>query len=121
MNRIAKELAEKLPYRGPFTDAEVSEMLMAYSKNPGHVPCPVCDGNWRCIPEDRNTSIEVLNFIEPEIDSNGLASVTRPEGEYAAAVQCHKCYRAIGILAGTGKNTDPYGYERDDEYHRKVA
>jgi hypothetical protein len=26
--------------------------------------------------------------------------VTEPEGEYAAALYCHKCYRAVGILAG---------------------
>jgi len=25
------------------------------------------------------------------------------QGEYAAALYCHKCYRAVGILAGTGK------------------
>jgi hypothetical protein len=91
MNRIANELAETLPQpKGPFTDAEALELLMAYRKDPSDVPCPLCGpGN-----------IEVLAFIEPEIDPNGFASVTNPEGEYAAALYCHKCFRAVGILAG---------------------
>jgi hypothetical protein len=94
MNRIAKELAEALPQpKGPFTDAEALELLMAYRKDPSNVPCPLCGPD----------NIEVLAFIEPEIDPNGFASVTHPEGEYAAALYCHKCYRAVGILAGTGR------------------
>jgi hypothetical protein len=94
MNRIVKELAEALPQpKGPFTDAEALELLMAYRKDPSNVPCPMCGPD----------TIEVLAFIEPEIDPNGFASVTNPEGEYAAALYCHKCFRAVGILAGTGK------------------
>ena len=42
MNRIAKELAETLPQpKGPFTDAEALELLMAYRKDPSNVPCPM--------------------------------------------------------------------------------
>jgi hypothetical protein len=90
-NRVAKELAETLPQpKGPFTDAEALELLMAYRKDPSDVPCPLCG------PE----TVEVLAFIEPQIDPNGFASVTEPEGEYAAALYCHKCFRAVGILAG---------------------
>lgn len=91
MNRIIREIAEALPQpKGPFSDAEALELLMAYRKDPANVPCPLCG------PEQ----IEILAFIEPEIDPNGFASVTEPEGEYAAALYCHSCCRAVGILAG---------------------
>ena len=91
MNRIAGAEGGLLPQpKGPFSDAEALELLMAYRKDPSDVPCP------RCGPD----TIEVLAFIEPEIDPNGFASVTDPEGEYAAALYCHHCKRAIGILAG---------------------
>lgn len=92
MNRIEKYLeGAGLPQpKGPFTDGEALELLMAYRKDPSSVPCPTCG------PEN----IEVLAFIEPEIDPNGFASMTEPEGEYAAALYCHECERAIGILAG---------------------
>jgi|GEM_PF-1034871 hypothetical protein len=90
-NRIEKELSDTLPQpKGPFTDAEALELLMSYRKDPSDVPCPLCGPN----------TIEVLAFIEPQIDPNGFASVTHPEGEYAAALYCHKCFRAVGILAG---------------------
>jgi hypothetical protein len=92
MNRIAHLLnGTELPQpSGPFGDAEALELLMAYRKDPSDVPCPTCG------PE----VIEVLAFIEPEIDPNGFASMTEPDGEYAAALYCHRCQRAIGILAG---------------------
>jgi hypothetical protein len=91
MNRITGTTGGELPQpKGPFTDAEALELLMAYRKDPSSVPCP------RCGPD----TIEVLAFIEPEIDPNGYASVTDPEGDYAAALYCHDCQRAIGILAG---------------------
>ncbi|CAN5823238.1 hypothetical protein BH23GEM3_BH23GEM3_13400 [soil metagenome] len=92
MNRIAAALEKAmLPQpKGPFADAEALELLLAYRKDPSNVPCPTCG------PE----KIEVLAFIEPEIDPNGFASVTDPEGEYAAALYCHECHRAIGVLAG---------------------
>jgi hypothetical protein len=92
MNRIAHlSTGAELPQpSGPFGDAEALELLMAYRKDPSNVPCPTCG------PE----TIEVLAFIEPEIDPNGFASMTEPEGEYAAALYCHHCQRAIGILAG---------------------
>ncbi|MDR0787178.1 MAG: hypothetical protein LBG44_04870 [Gemmatimonadota bacterium] len=77
---------------GPFSDTEALQLLMAYRKDPSDVPCPTCG------PE----MIEVLAFIEPEIDPDGFASVTDPEGDYAAALYCHHCERAIGILAGAG-------------------
>ena len=90
MNRIA-ELTSTLPQpQGPFSDAEALELLLAYRRDPSSVPCPRCGPN----------TIAVLAFIEPEIDPNGFASVTDPEGEYAAALYCHQCQRAIGILAG---------------------
>jgi hypothetical protein len=92
MNRIAAALSGPvLPHpEGPFGDAEALELLLAYRRDPSNVPCPTCG------PE----TIEVLAFIEPEIDSNGFASVTDPAGQYAAALYCHKCHRAIGVLAG---------------------
>ena len=92
MNRIAHLLkGGGLPQpSGPFSDSEALELLMSYRKDPSSVPCPVCGPNL----------IEVLAFIEPEIDPNGFASMTEPEGDYAAALYCHECERAIGILAG---------------------
>lgn len=93
MNRIANVSGKVLPQpKGPFSDAEALELMIAYRKDPSNVPCPQCG------PE----MIEVLAFIEPEIDPSGFASVTVPEGDYAAALYCHCCERAIGILAGTG-------------------
>jgi hypothetical protein len=97
MNRIRNLIETTLPQpKGPFTDAEALELLMAYRKDPSNVPCP------RCGPEQ----IEVLAFIEPEIDPNGFASVTDPEGEYAAALYCHTCCRAVGILAGATHDSE---------------
>ena len=91
MNRIAHLTGADLPQpSGPFGDAEALELLMSYRKDPSDVPCPSCGPD----------TIEVLAFIEPEIDANGFASMTEPEGDYAAALYCHKCERAIGILAG---------------------
>lgn len=92
MNRIAHLMTgAELPQPiGPFTETEALELLMAYRRDPSNVPCPTCGP----------TTIEVLAFIEPEIDPNGFAAMTDPEGEYAAALYCHTCERAIGILAG---------------------
>jgi hypothetical protein len=92
MNRIAAALSgSTLPQpKGPFADAEALELLLAYRRDPSNVPCPTCGPD----------TIEVLAFIEPDIDPNGFASVTDPEGEYAAALYCHRCQRAIGVLAG---------------------
>jgi predicted RNA-binding Zn-ribbon protein involved in translation (DUF1610 family) len=92
MNRIAHLLggAEMPQPSGPFSDPEALQLLMAYRKDPSNIPCPNCG------PE----TIEVLAFIEPEIDSDGFASITDPEGDYAAALYCHSCEKAIGILAG---------------------
>jgi hypothetical protein len=90
MNRIPND-SDAIPQpKGPFTDAEALELLLAYRRDPSAVPCPLCGPD----------TIEVLAFIEPTIDPNGFASVTLPEGEYAAALYCHACQRAIGILAG---------------------
>jgi hypothetical protein len=90
MNRIARSEGALPQPRGPFSDAEALELLLAYRRDPSNLACP------RCGP----ATIEVLAFIEPEIDADGFASVTVPEGEYAAALYCHVCQRAIGILAG---------------------
>lgn len=90
MNRIVDE-GDSLPQpEGPFSDAEALELLMAYRKDPSNLDCPLCGPS----------TIEVLAFIEPDIDPSGFASVTDPEGDYAAALYCHTCHRAIGILAG---------------------
>jgi hypothetical protein len=75
---------------GPFSDGEAMMMLGYYRADPSNVPCP------KCGPE----TIEVLAFIEPVIDDQGFANVKDPEGDYAAALYCHKCKRAVGILAG---------------------
>lgn len=93
MNRVAARLfnGEPLPQpEGHFSDAEALEMLFQYRKCPGNLTCPLCG------PE----TVEVLSFIEPAIDPSGFATVTWPEGEYAAAVFCHGCKRAVGLLAG---------------------
>lgn len=98
-NRVRHALLTTLPKpAGPFTDGEALEMLMAYRKCPGDVPCPLCT---RTHGPD---TIEVLSFIDPEIDPNGYATVVWPEGSYAAALFCHKCQRAIGILANLEGN-----------------
>lgn len=96
MKRIGGS-GESLPQpKGPFSDAEALELLLAYRRDPSNISCP------RCGPE----TIEVLAFIEPEIDPNGFASVTDPKGEYAAALYCHTCQRAIGILAGASQEAE---------------
>lgn len=95
MNRIRESGAIPQP-KGPFSDAESLELLLAYRRDPSNVPCPSCG------PEN----IEVLAFIEPEIDASGFASVTDPEGEYAAALYCHSCKRAVGILASASRASD---------------
>ncbi len=90
MNRIADMVGSLPQPQGPFSDAEALELLLAYRRDPSNVPCPLCGPD----------TVEVLAFIEPEIDPNGFAAVTYPEGEYAAALYCHTCHRAIGIMAG---------------------
>jgi hypothetical protein len=95
MNRIYGVALSREPLplpkpKGPFTDAEALDLLMAYRKCPGDLPCPKCGPG----------TVEVLSFIYPEIDASGYADVAQPEGEYAAAVYCWKCERAIGLLAG---------------------
>ncbi len=94
MNRvrdmIGKLVEPELPTpSGPFTDTEALELLMAYRKDPSDLPCP------KCGPDQ----IEILAFIEPVIDPNGFATVKDPVEQYAAAVYCHGCNRAVGILA----------------------
>lgn len=107
MNRIEKLLQDTFPPqpRGPFGDAEALELLLAYRKDPSDVPCP------RCGPDN----IEVLAFIEPEIDKNGFAEISEPEGVYAAALYCHTCHHAIGILVGMGGGY-AFGGEEDEPF-----
>ncbi len=96
MNRIV-DTGGTLPQpEGPFTDAEALALLLAYRRDPSNLVCPLCGPG----------TIEVLAFIEPEIDPNGFASVTDPEGEYAAALYCHTCHRAIGILTGASQEVE---------------
>lgn len=93
MNRIAAQLFNGAPLpkpEGPFSDADALDLLMAYRKCPGGLSCPAC----------KTETVEVLSFIEPAIDPSGFATVTWPEGEYACAVFCHSCKRAIGLLIG---------------------
>lgn len=73
---------------GPFSNEEALDLLLSYTKDPSDVPCPTCGPG----------TIEILAFIEPEIDPNGYANVTDPVGDYAAALYCHICKKAIGIL-----------------------
>jgi hypothetical protein len=96
MNRITRAEGTLPQPKGPFSDVEALELLLAYRRDPSNLPCPMCG------PE----TIEVLAFIDPEIDPDGAASVTEPEGEYAAALYCHTCERAIGILAATQETGD---------------
>ena len=70
--------------------ADALQLLLDYRKNPADLKCPSCGPD----------NMEVLAFIEPEIDPQGFAALTIPEGQYAAALYCHRCERAIGILAG---------------------
>jgi len=78
--------------KGPFSDSEALTLLLAYRKDPSNVPCP------RCGLEH----VEVLGFIEPDVDPGGFARATEPEGEYAVALYCHQCERAVGILPAVG-------------------
>lgn len=105
MNRIAHlwmdgEVPEPT---GAFSDSEAFELLISYRADPSSVPCPTCGQG----------TIEVVAFIEPEVDKDGFASMTTPEGDYAAALHCHTCHRAIGILA-TALN------ESDNEQHHRT-
>lgn len=87
-NRIAHLLNDRPEPTGPFNDCEALLLLLAYQKDPSDVPCPQCGPD----------TVQVLAFVEPEIPPDGFASVTEPEGEYAAALYCRACTRAIGIL-----------------------
>lgn len=91
MNRISHLMGRECPEPvGPFSEPEALDLLWAYRRDPSSVPCPTCGPN----------AMEVLAFIEPEIDMDGVATVTEPEGEYAAALYCRLCRRAVGILVG---------------------
>jgi hypothetical protein len=93
VNRIAHLLLgeDEFPPRpeGPFTDIEALNLLMAYRRDPSDVPCPTCGPG----------KIEVLAFIDPQIDPDGSATICKPEGSYAVAVFCHACRKAIGLWA----------------------
>lgn len=92
MNRIAHlGMHRTLPRpSGEFTTGEAHELLVAYRKDPSDVSCP------RCGPE----SIEVLAFVEIQVDPDGRTAVTAPEGDYAATLFCHRCRRGIGVRVG---------------------
>lgn len=98
MNRIAHFWTDHdIPEpAGSFSDAEAFELLISYRNDPSSVPCPTCGQG----------SIEVVAFIEPQVDEEGFASITTPEGDYAAALHCHTCHRAIGILATSPHESD---------------
>lgn len=87
VNRIAG-LWECPKPKGPFSDTDALYLMMAYRRNPADVPCPKCGPG----------EIEVLAFIEPSLDKDNYAQIRDPNGEYAAALYCHKCKRSIGIL-----------------------
>jgi hypothetical protein len=90
MNRIVGLASvETLPRPSvAFTDAEALELLIAYRRDPSDLSCPLCGPG----------CMEVLGFIEPHLDDEGFANVKAPAGDYAVALYCHTCSRAIGIL-----------------------
>lgn len=90
MNRITGDNdGKKMPeIKGQFQDYEALEFILEYRTDPSDLHCP------RCGPKE---TMEVLAFIQHEIDSEGCATITEPEGEYAAAIYCHKCKRSIGL------------------------
>lgn len=83
----------------PFTNEEAAELYVQYQKDPGNLHCP---GGCVRVDGKNGSTVEVLAFIDPEVDSDGLASLVQPEGEYAAAIYCHGCQRAIGIRTDYG-------------------
>lgn len=94
INRVGHLLDEPQLPAGTFSEYEAQKLFVAYRKDPSSVLCP------RCGPG----TIEVLAFIEPGIDTNGLGTVTEPQGVYAVAIYCHKCRCALGLLSPFGGN-----------------
>jgi hypothetical protein len=95
MNRIYGVALSREPLplpkpEGPFNDAQAFVLIAQYRQNPAGLSCPAC----------RTETMEVLAFIEPEIDGDGYATQRAPVGTYASAVYCHGCKRAVGLLAG---------------------
>lgn len=98
-NRVFPQgVLELVGPRQPFCDADALQLLQQYRRDPSALWCPQCQSA-PALAAERST-VQVIAFIEPEIDPDGFASVTEPVGNYAAAVYCHGCKRAIGILAG---------------------
>lgn len=89
MNRIASFIEQDTPLAagGFFSPGECFLLHAQYSHDPSNVNCPAC-----------NTGIRVLAFIRPEIDAMGFAEETTPEGEYAVAIYCRACDRAVGLI-----------------------
>lgn len=90
MNRVGHVLRDGMPKPvGAFAEWEAMAFLCQYRKNPAGLACPTCNA----------ATVEVLAFIDPKIDPSGYATITEPVGEYAVALFCNRCHRAIGILA----------------------
>lgn len=90
MNRIATHWSVPKT-QGSFTDREARELLEAYKRDPTCLSCP------QCRKLGALHTVEVLAFIEPEVDRSGYATKAPPVGHYAAAVWCCCCRRAIGL------------------------
>lgn len=88
MNRIAHLFESRPQPVSAFPDQDARSLLNAYEADPSDVPCPSCGPD----------QIEVLAFIHPLIDAEGYATTKTPEGVYAAALYCHGCTRAVGVI-----------------------
>lgn len=76
-----------MSFSGSYTTPEAHRLLMSYQRDPSNVSCPYCGEG----------TIEILAFIDPYTNGDGYAEVKDPEGEYAAAIYCHRCRRGIGL------------------------
>ncbi len=91
MNRIIGDGGghEMPEIKGQFDKYDALDLIIDYRKDPSNLSCPSCQ---------LEGTMQVLAFIEPEIDPQGCATITEPEGRYAAAIYCHVCKKSIGII-----------------------
>lgn len=94
MNRTLAPATLPRP-RASFQDDEALVLLEQYKADPSDLRCPKCDlGEF----SDCASSVEVLAFIETVLPRDGYAIVKPPVDEYAVALYCHSCDRAIGVM-----------------------
>lgn len=93
MNRIATTWNEALPKpTGAFTPDEALVLVAEYTRCPADLSCPLCGPD----------TIRVLAFIELHVKPGGWATLADPaDPAYAAALYCHGCARAIGIIVNS--------------------